>query len=72
MKRLLKQIAAMILVIVMAATAFPPVVMAALVDNDPQVNREILTRLEELCGSPQEAEDYYALLQIPAKNNLRR
>ena len=63
MKRLLKQIAAMILVIVMAATAFPPVVMAALVDNDPQVNREILTRLEELCGSPQEAEDYYALLQ---------
>ena len=63
MKRLLKQIAAMILVIVMAATAFPPVVMAALVDNDPQVNREILTRLEELCGSPQEAEGYYALLQ---------
>lgn len=63
MKRLLKRITAMILAVIMAAAVFPPAVMAALVDNDPQVNREILTRLEELCGSPQEAEGYYALLQ---------
>lgn len=63
MKRFLKQLTAIILAIVMTVTAWTPEVLAALLDNDPELNREILSSLEALCGSPEEAEGYYAILQ---------
>ena len=58
-----KRLTAMILVLVMTVALLPTAAYAALLSNDPEYNREILSRLEEICGSEEEAERYYSLLQ---------
>jgi|GEM_PF-1783883 len=62
MKFAAKRFISIILVIVMCMQALPVTVFAALIDNDPEYNEEILDALTDLVGSEDEAERYYALL----------
>ncbi len=62
MKFAAKRFISIILVIVMCMQALPMTVLAALIDNDPEYNEEILDALTDLVGSEDEAERYYALL----------
>ena len=63
MKHTVKRFLAVLLTVVMLATAFPPAAFAALLDNDPAYNQEILEMLESIAGSEEEAREYYAALQ---------
>ena len=58
-----RRIPSMILCICMVITVLPVQAFAALLDNDPAENRAILAQLQEICGSEDEAERYYGLLQ---------
>ena len=58
-----KRILSFVLCICMVISMLPATAFAALLDNDPDYNREILAQLTELCGSEDEAEQYYSLLQ---------
>jgi len=62
MKRVTKRLISIILVIVMCMQVLPMTAFAALIDNDPAYNEEILDALTDLVGSEDEAERYYALL----------
>lgn len=59
----LKRIFALLLCVCMTLTAVPTSVFASLTDNTAEENREILEALEEVVGSKEEAEQYYALLE---------
>ena len=58
-----RRILSMILCICMVITVLPVQAFAALLNNDPAENRAILAQLQEICGSEDEAERYYGLLQ---------
>ena len=58
-----KRILSFVLCICMVISMLPATAFAALLENDPDYNREILAQLTELCGSEDEAERYYSLLQ---------
>lgn len=58
-----RRLLSFLLCICMVLTMLPATAFAALLDNDPAYNREILAQLREICGSEEEAERYYALLQ---------
>ena len=51
-----------LLTAVMLVTMLPTTAFAALWENGRVHNQEILTALENLCGSKDEAQHYYALL----------
>ncbi len=52
-----------VLTLVLVLGMLPASVMATLLDNDPARNREILTELEQIVGSEEEALAYYDILQ---------
>ena len=58
-----KRLLAVILAVLMLFTTFPAAALAALIDNDPAYNREILDALTEVAGSEDAAEDFYKLMQ---------
>ncbi|MGN1349996.1 MAG: hypothetical protein ACI4VM_03250, partial [Anaerovoracaceae bacterium] len=58
-----RRLLSLVLCVCMVFSMMPAAAYAALLDNPPAVNEEILSRLEELCGSEDEAEQYYDLLQ---------
>lgn len=58
-----RRLLSFLLCICMVITMLPATAYAALLDNEPATNREILAQLEAICGSEEEAERYYALLQ---------
>lgn len=58
-----KRIVAVFLTAIMLFTALPSGALAALVDNDPAYNREILNALTDMAGSEKEAEVYYDVMQ---------
>lgn len=58
MKRRWKQFLAGIMTAVMLFGLLPTAAFAALIDNDPAYNQEILAHLKQLCGSEDEAEAY--------------
>ena len=58
-----RRLLSFLLCVCMVITMLPATAFAALLDNDPAMNREILAQLEAICGSEEEAERYYALLQ---------
>ena len=62
-KQVCKRLIAMMLAVVMTVSLLPTAVFASLLDNQPAYNREILSQLREICGSKEEAERYYDLLQ---------
>ena len=49
--------------VVMLVSMLPVSAMAALLDNDPAYNQEILEQLKGIVGSEEEAERYYAVLE---------
>lgn len=52
-----------VLTVVMLVGLLPATAMAALLDNSPARNQEILSELEQIVGSAEEAQTYYELLQ---------
>ena len=58
-----KRLLAMVLAVIMSVAMLPTAAYAALLDNGSDENREILSQLREICGSQEEAERYYDLLQ---------
>ena len=58
-----RRLLSFLLCICMVITMLPATAYAALLDNEPATNREILAQLKAICGSEEEAERYYALLQ---------
>ena len=58
-----KRLLAMVLAVIMSVAMLPTAAYAALLDKGPDENREILSQLREICGSQEEAERYYDLLQ---------
>ena len=63
MKRMVKRLISMALALILCVQLLPMSAMAALLDNDPAYNREILNALTEIVGSEDEAAQYYALLE---------
>ena len=63
MKHLCRKLVSMLLAVLLCVQLLPAAVMAALIDNSPSYNRQILSALEEIVGSEEEAERYYAILQ---------
>lgn len=63
MRRCWKRFVAAVLTAVMLLGTLPTQALAGLLDNDPAYNAEILEELTALCGSEDEAQQYYALLQ---------
>ncbi len=62
METLWKRLLSGVMAIVVMLSLLPVTALASLLNNDPAVNREILDQLEQICGSPEEAERYYGLL----------
>lgn len=62
MKKLTRMVS-MALAVLMVFTLLPAGALAALWENTPEYNREILTALEEVVGSEKEAEKYYSILE---------
>jgi len=62
MKKVTKRLMSMVLALILCVQVLPLTAMAALLDNDPAYNREILSALNEIVGSEDEAAQYYALL----------
>ncbi len=62
MKKLTTRLISIVLALVFCVQMLPLPAMAALLDNDPAYNQEILNALTEIVGSEDEAERYYALL----------
>ena len=60
--RIWKRLASGLLTAAMLVTMLPTTAFAALWENGRVHNQEILTALENLCGSKDEAQHYYALL----------
>lgn len=60
--RIWKRLASGLLTAAMLVTMLPTTAFAALWENGRIHNQEILTALENLCGSKDEAQHYYALL----------
>lgn len=58
-----KRVCACLMTAVMLFNACPVAAMASVLDRSPGENREILSQLERIAGSEDEAERYYALLQ---------
>lgn len=63
MKKLWKRVTAALLCVMMTAMVLPTAAFASLLGNDSATNAEILAALEEICGSEEEAELYYAMLR---------
>jgi len=63
MKRMAKRLISMALVLLLSVQLVPVPALAALLDNDPAYNREILNALTEMVGSEDEASRYYAMLE---------
>lgn len=61
--RLWQRLVSGVLTLVLVLGMLPASVMATLLDNDPARNREILTELEQIVGSEEEALAYYDILQ---------
>jgi len=62
MKRLTTRLISMLLALVLCFQMLPLTALAALLDNDPAYNQEILESLTEIVGSEDEAARYYAML----------
>ena len=58
-----KRLLAVILAALMLFTAVPMGALAAITQNTPEYNKEILNALTGLVGSETEAQDYYEVLQ---------
>ena len=52
-----------LLTVVMLVGLLPTTALAALLDNSPAYNQEILSQLEQIVGSEEEAQAYYEILQ---------
>lgn|GEM_PF-2910079 len=63
MKHLGMRITAIILTLVMTFSLMPVQAFASLADNDPEYNREILNAIQDIVGSEDEAELYYAMME---------
>lgn len=63
MKKMWKSFLAALLCVCLLVSGLPLSALAAVIDNTPEENQEILAALEELCGSAEEAQSYYALLE---------
>ena len=62
-KHCVKRVLALLLTAVMLCTMLPAAALAALLDNTPAYNGEILAALTDLVGSEDEAERYYDVLE---------
>ena len=51
MKHLCRKLVSMLLAVLLCVQLLPAAVMAALIDNSPSYNRQILSALEEIVGS---------------------
>lgn len=58
-----RRILAFLMAILMLFMQLPVPALAALIDNEPEYNQEILSELTRLSGSQKEGEQYYALLE---------
>lgn len=58
-----RRIISIILALAICLALLPTTALAALLDNGPDYNQEILAQLTEICGSKDEAARYYAMLQ---------
>ncbi len=62
-KKIARKMCAALLTLVMVFTLVPAQAFASVMDNDPGYNEEILSALEQVVGSEDEAKTYYSTLQ---------
>ncbi len=63
MKHLCRKFVSMLLSVLLCVQMLPTAALAALTDNSPEYNRDILSALEKIVGSEDEAGRYYAVLE---------
>lgn len=63
MKHLCRKFVSLLLAAILCVQLLPTAALAALTDNSPAYNQEILSALKEIVGSEEEAERYYAVLE---------